>query len=59
MTPFRFVVWKGEVGEVVNSGASRGNSSFFSKLSTAGVFPAKGAQEEAREDCNVGGGALS
>jgi len=57
MTRFRFVVWKGEVEEVVNSGASRGNSSFFSKLSTAGVLPAKGGQEEAREDCNVGGDA--
>jgi len=59
MTRFRFVVCKGEVEEVVNSGASRGNSSFFSKLSTAGGLPAKGGQEEAREDCNVGGGGSS
>jgi len=59
MTRFRFVVWKGEVEEVVNSGASRGNSSFFSELSTAGVLPAKGGQEEAREDCNAGGGGLT
>jgi len=31
---------------VVNSGASRSNSSFFPKLSTAGVLPAKNGQEE-------------
>jgi len=56
MTRFRFVMCKEEEEEVVNSDASRGNSSFFSKLSAACVLPAKSGHQEVREDCNPGGG---
>jgi len=38
MTRFRFIVCKGEVEEVVNSGVYRDNSSFFPKLSVASIM---------------------
>jgi len=50
VTRYRFVVCKVEVEDVVNFGTSRGNSLFFSKLSTTGVLPARSGQEEAREE---------
>jgi len=51
MPRFRLVVCKGEAEEEVTSGTSHGNSSFSFKLSNAGDLPAKGEQEDEREEC--------